>query len=112
MSARSTPRSITLTLPPDEHWTLHHVLLHRIERETAAEDATRIDPPPLEIFQAFETLDEGETRFTIQELEAIEELLAEYHHRTTWWEVERPRIERLLHRVTNALDRTRQIRIR
>lgn len=103
MPARSSPGSITLQLTPEERWTLHHVLLHRIERETAADDATSIDPPRLAVFRAFETLDGGGSRFTVEELEAIEDLLAEYHHRTTWWEVERPRIERLLHRVANAL---------
>jgi hypothetical protein len=31
----------------------------------------------------------------------------EYHHATTWWELERAQIEQLLHRVTSCLDQQR-----
>ncbi|WP_458188160.1 DUF7853 family protein [Haladaptatus sp. NG-WS-4] len=96
--------SFTLTLPSDEHWTLHHVLLHRIERELTVDDGTEVDPPPLEIYRSFETLDAGDTRFTIAQLEAIQDVLAEYHHSTTWWEIERSRLERLLHRIARVLE--------
>ena len=99
-------RSITLTFPPDEHWTLHHVLLHRIEQELIVDGATAADPPPLAIFHAFETLDAGKTRFTVAQLEAMQEILAEYHH-STWWEIERSRLERLLHRITKSLETNR-----
>jgi hypothetical protein len=102
---RSTqPKSIELTLPADEYWTLHHVLLHRIDRETTAESPTVVDPPPLEIFHAFETLDAGRTTFSISQLEAMQEVLAEYHHSTTWWESERSQLERLLYFIATNLD--------
>ncbi|WP_227378972.1 DUF7853 family protein [Haladaptatus halobius] len=105
MAARSTSsQSIPLPLPPAEHWTLHHVLLHRIEQERTAEETSTVEPPPLEIFHAFERLDAGNTQFTIAQFKAIQEVLAEYHHATTWWEVERARIERLLHRVATILE--------
>jgi hypothetical protein len=105
MSADSrSPRSITLPLPPDEHWTLHHVLLHRIDRETTADDTTVVNPPPLEVFHAFETLDAGSTQFSIAQLEAIQAVLAEYHHSTVWWEGERSQLEQLLHRVAALVE--------
>ena len=97
--------SLTLSLPPEEHWTLHHVLLHRIEQESTAENPPEVEPPPVEIFQAFDRLDAGETRFTVAQLEAMQTVLGEYHYSTTWWERERSRIERLLHRVTERLER-------
>ena len=106
----SRPRSahpITLSLPPEEQWTLHHVLLARIEQEQTARNAASIDPPPLEVFQAFDRLDTGETCFTTAQLEAVEDVLATYHHATDEWETERPQLEQLLHRVATALTTTR-----
>jgi len=79
------------------------VLLHRIDRETTAE-GPGVDPPPLEIFQAFETLDAGHTTFSIGQLEAMQEVLAEYHHSTSWWESERSQLERLLYNIATGLD--------
>jgi hypothetical protein len=102
-SRSSQSQSIALYLPPDEHWTLHHVLLHRIDRETVA-DSSVVNPPPLEIFQAFETLDAGRTTFSISQLEAMQEVLARYHHSTSWWESERSQLERLLHNITTTLN--------
>ena len=102
---RSTrPQSIELTLPANEYWTLHHVLLHRIDRETTADSPTVVDPPPIETFQAFEILDTGQTTFSIGQVEAMQEVLAEYHHSTTWWESERSQIEQLLHHLATNLD--------
>lgn len=98
------PRSVTLSLPPAEHWTLHHVLLDRIEQEATAAEPVSVEPPPVAVFQAFETLDAGETSFTIAQLEAMQTVLAEYHHSTTWWELERARLEQLLHRVAACLE--------
>lgn len=97
-------RSVTLSLPPETAWTLHHVLLDRIEREAAETAHASVEAPPIEVFQAFETLDAGETSFTIAQVEAIQTVLMEYHHATTWWELERAQIEHLLHRVTSCLD--------
>lgn len=100
------PCSITLSLSPEAQWTLHHVLLDRIEQETTTA-STSDEPPPVEVFQAFETLDAGETSFTIDQLKAIETVLVEYHHASTWWELERAQIEQLLHRVTAHLHQHR-----
>ena len=105
-SRSSQSQSVVLYLPPDGHWTLHHVLLHRIDRETTADDPV-VDPPPLEIFQAFEILDAGRTTFSTGQLEAIQEILAEYHHSTSWWESERSQLERLLHDIATTLDNHR-----
>lgn len=98
-------RSVTLSLPAEERWTLHHVLLDRIEQESTAAEPSSIDPPPVEVYQAFEALDAGETTFTISQLEAMQTILAEYHHATTWWETERAQLERLLHRVADLVER-------
>ena len=97
------PPSFTLPLEREEHWTLHHVLLDRIDRETTA-NTGESDPPSIEVFQAFETLDSGDTSFTIAQLKAIQNVLAEYHHSPTWWEIERPRLEQLLHRATQLIE--------
>lgn len=96
-------RSIALQLPPGEQWTLHHVLLDRIERDATAADAPSAGPPPVEVVRAFETLDAGETRFTLAQLEAIQALLGAYHHAPSW-ELDRPRLEQLLRRVADALE--------
>jgi hypothetical protein len=49
MPDRSQPPAITLSLPPEEHWTLHHVLLDRIDQETTVGDTAGVDPPPVEV---------------------------------------------------------------
>lgn len=98
-------QSVTLSLPAEEQWTLHHVLLDRIEAEPTAPEPSTIDPPPVEVFQAFETLDAGETAFTLAELNGMQTVLAEYHHSSTWWELERAQIEQLLHRISTAIER-------
>jgi hypothetical protein len=107
MSAPPSDGSVTLSLSLEQQWTLHHVLLDRIEQEPTEEPSSDSDPPPVEIFRAFETLDAGDTSLTIAQLEAIQAVLVEYHHATTWWELERARIEQLLHRVSTQLDRHR-----
>nr|WP_306059404.1 hypothetical protein [Natronococcus sp. AD5] len=83
------------------------MVLHRIEQEETATNATDVESPPLELFQAFDAIDDGELRFTDAQLEAIQDVLAEYQRSTDWWELERSRIERLLERVTTALESDR-----
>lgn len=105
MSSRSRSfQSTSLSPPLEEHWTLHHVLLDRIEQEQTAANATDVDSPPLELFQAFDTLDDGDLQFTDAQLEAMRDVLAEYQRSTDWWEVERSSIEQLLERITAALE--------
>jgi len=98
------PATIRLSLDRESRWTLHHVLLDRLEREARANDPTGIDPPPVAVFDAFETLDAGETSVTTAELEAMRAVVAEYHHSTSWWELERSRLEGLLHLLTALLE--------
>lgn len=100
-------RSISLSLSREAQWTLHHVLLDRIDRAETADTPTSDDPPPVEVYQAFETLDAGSTCFTRPQLEAIQMVLGEYHHTSTWWELERAQIEDLLRRITARLDQYR-----
>lgn len=97
------PPSVTLPLSPAEQWTLHHVLLDRINQELTVVEPSRVDPPPIEVFQAFETVDAGETIFTIPQLEALQPILAEYHRSPTW-EFDRARLEQLLHYVAEPLE--------
>ncbi len=61
-------------------------------------------PPPLEVFQAFEMVDSGDPRFTLSQFKAVRNVLSEYHHSPTWWEVERPQLEQLLHHITHHLE--------
>jgi hypothetical protein len=95
---------VTLSLSAKAAWTLHHVLLDRIEQEATEAESASVEAPPIEVFQAFERLDAGEPSFTIAQLQAIQTVLMEYHHASTWWELERAQIERLLHRVTRCLN--------
>lgn len=97
-------RHVTLSLTVEEEWTLHHVLLDRIDAESTPTDSPRGEPPSLEVFRAFERLDAGETTFTVAQLEAVRSVLAAYHHASTWWAVERSQIEQLLHRVSAPLE--------
>lgn len=99
----SNPPSATLSLTSEQHWTLHHVLLDRIDEEPT-DATTDADPFLFEVFHAFEVLESGNARFTLAQLTTIQEVLAEYHHSSTWWEVERPQIEQLLHRVTQHIE--------
>jgi hypothetical protein len=86
----------SLSLSREERWTLHHVLLDRLRGGTPDAATGR---PPTALRTAFERLDAGDTAFTAAELDAMETVLARYHHSPTW-EVERPRLERLLHCVS------------
>lgn len=105
MSSRSQSfHATSLSLSLEDRWTLHHVLLHRIEQEETATNATDVDSPPLEVFQAFDALDDGTLRFTGDQLEAVQNVLAEYQRSSDWWELERAPIERLLEQVTAALE--------
>jgi hypothetical protein len=100
------PPAATLSLTPEQHWTLHHVLLDRIDQEST-EVTADAGPPPLEVFQAFEMLDSGSSQFTLAQLEAIQDVLAEYQRSPTWWEVERSQIEGILHHVTQLINHLR-----
>lgn len=97
MPPSSTDGKQPVSLVRAEQWTLHHILLHRLERGFADSDR---ESPPIEVFHAFTTLDAGEFSFTDAELRAIVSVLAEYHHSTDWWVCERSRIESLLRHIT------------
>lgn len=89
------PAPTFLSLSREARWTLHHALLTRLED---GED------PPRELLAAFERIDAGETTFRAGELGRIRDVLADCHHATGWPELERSRLEDLLHRVTVALE--------
>lgn len=102
---RSPSLGEALSLPPEEQWTLHHVLLDRLGRDAPAEP----DAVPA-LRRAFETLDDGGRRFTLAELEAMERVLAACHH-STRWEVDRPRLEALLSRISARIERLEERRV-
>lgn len=97
MTDRSSPsvETATLSLSRAEQWTLHHVLVDRL---------TEARSPSTALVEAFSTLDAGGTTFTRPQLERLQALVATYHHRTSWWEVERPQMEAVLDRVSTALE--------
>lgn len=102
MPAPSSDR-LTLSLTPAEQWTLHHALLERVDREHTATDAANVDPPPLAVYAAFDTLDSGGTQFSVRELEACLDVLSDSHHRPDWC-AERDRLEGLLRKLTRTLE--------
>ena len=95
--------SVTLALSTKEQWTLHHVLLDRIEEEATSAATPSVNPPPVTVYRTFETLDSGETTFTIAQLNAMQPILAAYHH-SPEWETDRPELEALLQRITDRID--------
>lgn len=101
----SPPRTAHLELTRGEQWTLHHALLDRIDRERTAADATGIDPPPLAVYTAFETLEAGDdvTRFSVVQLEASRDVVSSYCDRDDW-EADWERLERLYWKLTRALE--------
>lgn len=103
MAERHSPAPVEpLVLSHEQRWTLHHVLLDWLGRETAA-TSDHGSAAPSEIERAFRELDAGGCEFTHAELRAIQDVLASYHHSPTWWEVERSRLEGLLHEVSARL---------
>lgn len=68
-------RTVVLDLPRDDLWTLHHALLERLDAEQTAPEPAAIDPPTLAVYRVFDTLDNGETRVRIADLEAVTEML-------------------------------------
>ena len=103
-------RAQALSLAPADLWTLHHVLCDRLDAELTATDATAVDPPPLAVYTAFETLEAGERRITVAELEVIRDVVSQYHHRTDEWAADRARLEQVLETVTQTLERARSPR--
>ena len=103
----SHPESIALKLRPQERWTLHHVLLDRIDRETITNAPSAIDPPPLEVFQAFEALDAGESEFTALQLEGIETVISEYRDSEECSVEESDALEAVGDRIETALESER-----
>ncbi|WP_152040808.1 DUF7853 family protein [Salinigranum salinum] len=103
MVERHPPAPVeSLVLSREQRWTLHHVLLDWLGRETAA-TSDHGSAATSEIERAFAELDAGGCEFTHAELQAVQDVLASYHHSPTWWEVERSRLEGLLHEVSARL---------
>ena len=94
-----TAGTASLSLSRAEEWTLHHVLVDRLAADGSAAPELR---------RAFGALDGGETTFTRAELLRLQAVVADYHHRTSWWEVERPQLEAVLDEVSTALEAAEQ----
>ena len=105
MNERPPPvETSSLSLSVDAQWTLHHVLCEELDDESVV-DTSVGEETRTELRRAFETLDAGGQTFTHRELDAIQTVVATYHHSATWWEVERPRLEAVLRQVSTRLDR-------
>lgn len=102
------PPSYTETIEASraDQWTLHHVLLDRLEREADGEMPSPLPPQLVEVTTAFETLDAGDLTFTVPQLEAIRAVLGEYMHSAAW-EDDHDSLERLYDHLGEVLD-TRQ----
>lgn len=96
-------RLVPLELTRAECWTLHHVLLERLDAELTATDPTAIEPPPLAVYRAFDTLETDGPCFTVTELTALTDVLARAHAQPAW-AAERDRLEQLLQTCTRALE--------
>ncbi|TYL36393.1 hypothetical protein CV102_22450 [Natronococcus pandeyae] len=98
----SSLQTATLDASLAEQWTLHHVLLDRLDRERAEDTPAPLSPRLVEVSHAFETLDAGERRFTTAQLEVIQSLLAEYAVSKRWAD-DRERLERLQDHIDDLL---------
>ena len=96
----SSDATTSLTLSRPVEWTLHHVLADQLERQNANGATAEATPA---VRTAFETLDTGGERYTTAELEAIRAVVAQAHHARRW-ETDRPQLERLLYRLSVALE--------
>lgn len=101
---RTTPTRQTAMLDASlaEQWTLHHVLLDRLDRERAENTPAPLSPRLVEVAHAFETLDAGERRFTTAQLEAIRPLLTDYMFSKRWAD-DRERLKRLQNHIDDLL---------
>lgn len=61
MVTTTSPQVVDLT--HEQAWVLHDVLLDRIEAEY--HDPAAVEPPTLEVYQAFEAIDSGRTQLSI-----------------------------------------------
>ena len=76
MNNRQTEqRQRTFALSRDEAWTVHHVVLDRIEAEATMADR---EPPSIDVFRVFEKLESGTEQFTCTELRAMRSELDSY----------------------------------
>lgn len=98
----STSNTATLDASLEEQWTLHHVLLDRLDRERTEDTLVPLSPRLVEVAHAFEALDAGERSFTTAQLEAIRSLLGEYMVSQRWAD-DRERLERLHDHVDDLL---------
>ena len=95
-----------MDVPRADQWTLHHVLLDRLEREADREVPSPLPPALVEANRAFETLDAGGRTFTLPQLHTIRAVVGEYVHSPAW-EDEREGLERLHSRLGASLERQR-----
>lgn len=95
------PPRLPLRLSSAELWIVHHVLLERIELEQRSPSTT--DPPPLEVFHAFEKLEAGEHLFTPSELRRMRRELRRYLERTGGAGADRQAAQQVIDHITDTL---------
>lgn len=99
-------RSFTLWLPFEHQWTLHHLLLDRIQGGTEGGRQTE-GPHQVDVYEAFEILDGGDLRFTVDQVEAMQRVLRTSRHSVTSGQGQRDRIDQLLDRLSIPLAKHR-----
>lgn len=101
-------RPATLWLPFEYQWELHHLLLDRIQRDAKSGTQTREGPLQAEVYEAFEALDGGDVRFTVDQVEAMQRVLRSARRSTTSGERRRDQIDQLLDRLSIHLTNHRK----
>lgn len=94
-----------LPLSPPQQWTLHHILLDRIELERRS--PATVEPPPLPVFTAFEKIESGDSWFMPDELRSMRAELRWYLRRNVHGPPDRATVERLIDLITDVLERRR-----
>lgn len=95
-----------LSLSPEEQWVLHHVLQQRIDCEHRHSSK---EPPPIEVFSAFDKIDSGRTMFTTTELCHVHTQLVHRLEAGNVPESDRRAIKAILEQLTNVLGGPQQL---
>ena len=98
---QTAPRQLTFALSRDEAWTVHHVVLDRIEAETTSADR---EPPSIDVYRVFDKLEAGTERFTRSELKAMRVELESSRETDGPTDRDEARLAALVERLGQRLD--------
>lgn len=100
-NAQTEPEPIPFDLSRNEEWTIHHVILDRIEAEWRSEGG---NPPPITVYRVFDKVEAGTERFKPTELRSLREELASYRESGDVPERDARSVDELLERLDTALS--------